>query len=33
MPLEKDEDFLNLGVKELTDYLTVHWLKYSKEKR
>ena len=29
MPLEKYEDFLNLGVKELTDYLAVGWLKTS----
>ena len=32
MPLEKYEDFLNLGVKELTDYLAVRGLKTSGER-
>ena len=32
MPLEKYEDFLNLGVKELTHYLAVRGLKTSGKK-
>ena len=32
MPLEKYEDFLNLGVKELTDHLAVRGLKTSGKK-
>lgn len=32
MPLEKYEDILNLGVKELTDYLAVCGLKNSAKK-
>ena len=32
MPLEKYEDFLNLSVKEFTDYLAVRGLKTSGKK-